>query len=300
MIFGMRMMSETLSPQKWAFKITHVLNASLGQDHFPIDVGIVAKEYSRNICPDDPVSLVKGASLPGFEGGLFKAPAGEKGWGIIYNQDITSPGRINFTLAHEFGHYLQHRYDYPDGIQCGEQDLYRWDSEYRQIEYQANLFAATLLMPLDDYRRQIDPKSNVDMDMISFVANRYDVSLLAALLRWIEFTEQRAVLVVSRDGFILWARSSKRSFKSGAWIKTTGVPPVPIPANSVAAGKNVTDDEVARKGVKFNGGVWFGDPCEEMAIYSDQYDFVISLIQLPPSPEKPWDEMRVLNKAINV
>jgi hypothetical protein len=42
-----------------------------------------------------------------------------------------------------------------------------WDSEYGQIEHQANVFSATLLMPLDDFRRQIDPRAKVDLDTLS-------------------------------------------------------------------------------------------------------------------------------------
>jgi hypothetical protein len=63
-------------------------------------------------------------------------------------------------------------------------------------------------MPLDDYRRQIDGRAKADLDMISACADRYRVSLIAALLQWLSYTERRAVLVVSRDGFILWARSA--------------------------------------------------------------------------------------------
>jgi Zn-dependent peptidase ImmA (M78 family) len=123
---------------------------------------------------------------------------------------LASAGRINFTLAHELGHYLIHRVAYPNGFQCGDQDVVRWDSEYGQVEHQANVFAANLLMPLDDYRRQIDARTSADLDMISHCADRYRVSLIAALLRWLEYTERRVVLVVSRDGFILWARTSAR------------------------------------------------------------------------------------------
>ena len=60
--------------------------------------------------------------------------------------------------------------------------------EYGQVEHQANVFAANLLMPLDDYRRQIDARTKVDLNMLSHVANRYDVSLIAAILRWLQYT----------------------------------------------------------------------------------------------------------------
>ncbi len=69
----------------------------------------VALEFSRQRFPEDPIVSVLGDDLPDFDGALLKAKMGRKGWGIIYNDAIASRGRINFTLAHEFGHYLLHR-----------------------------------------------------------------------------------------------------------------------------------------------------------------------------------------------
>jgi hypothetical protein len=109
----------------------------------------------------------------------------------------------------------------------------RWDSEYRQIEHQANIFAANLLMPLDHYRRQIDARAKVDLDMPSHCADRYRVSLIAAISRWLEHTTRRAILVVSRDGFILWSRASERVLKTGAFFRTSGAA-IPIPSASLA------------------------------------------------------------------
>src|SRR4051794_34695953 len=94
------------SPIRWAIDLSLLLNAVLGSNRFPVDIPAVAKEYSLKRYPDDPISLVKGAELPGFDGALHRAPTGKKGWGIVYNNAIASKGRINFTLAHEFGHYL--------------------------------------------------------------------------------------------------------------------------------------------------------------------------------------------------
>jgi hypothetical protein len=234
----------------------------------------------------------KGANLPGFDGALYPAPAGKKGWGIIYNDALTSAGRINFTLAHEFGHYLLHRGNYPNGIRCGKQDFVRWDSAYSQIEHQANRFAANLLMPLDDLRRQIDPRARVDLDLISHCADRYRVSLIAAILRWLTYTERRAVLVVSRDDFILWSRASDAAFKTGTFFRTSGAP-VEIPEASLAATQDRALD--GRSGILHRPGVWFDEEVREMTIFSEQYDFTITLllfedrdryIQLEPDPEQ--------------
>lgn len=227
-------MTEVVSPKRWAIDISQVLNKVLGPDHFPINVEQVAREYSRQRFPDDPVTLVAGEVLPRFDGALVRSPSGKNGWGIIYNKAIRSPGRINFTLAHEFGHYLLHRLAYPTGLQCGEQDVVRWDSEYGQIEYQANVFASYLLMPLDDFRRQIDSRTEADLELLGACAKRYNVSLIAATLKWLEYTERRAVIVVSRDDFILWARSSTPALKSGAFFRTSKGP-IPVPIKSLAA-----------------------------------------------------------------
>lgn len=271
--------TDGMTPQKWAFRLTHILNLSLGNNHFPIDVEALAKDFSHIIYPEDPISLVKGADLHGFEGGLVKAPKDKKGWGIIYNNQMQSQGRQRFTLAHEFGHYLLHRNHYPDGLQCGEQDFVRWDSEYGQVEHQANVFAANLLMPLDDFRNQIDAKVKAEFSDISACAERYGVSLMAAALRWIDYTERRSILVVSRSGFILWAKSSKSALKSGAFFKTANQSPIEVPASSPASGKIITLEQSLT--LKHPEKTWLKyEPCEEEILTSDQYDFSISLLHL--------------------
>lgn len=273
-------MNAPFSPERWAFEITHVLNAVLGAEHFPINVPAVAQEYSLQKFPSDPISRVAGDHLPGFDGALYKAPAGKKGWGIIYNSGMRSTGRINFTLGHEFGHYLLHRIAYPDGIRCGEQDFVQWDSTYGQIEHQANVFAANLLMPLDDFRRQVAPSSKIDLDGISHCSDRYRVSLIAAALRWLSYTEKRAVLVVSRDGYILWARSSTPALRTGASFRTSAGP-ISVPERSLAAQKPAAESRATQE---HDAGIWFREPVTEMTIFSEQYDFIISLLMLPNDP----------------
>jgi hypothetical protein len=272
-------MTEALSPKRWAIDISQVLNKVLGSDHFPINVEQVAREYSRQRFPDDPITLVAGEVLPRFDGALVRSPSGKNGWGIIYNKAIRSPGRVNFTLAHEFGHYLLHRLAYPTGIQCGEQDVVRWDSEYGQIEYQANVFASYLLMPLDDFRRQIDSRAEPDLELLGSCARRYNVSFIAATLKWLEYTERRALIVVSRDDFILWARSSTAAFKTGAFFRTSGAP-IAVPTSSLAA-QRISDKSKS----EFHAGTWFKEePCREMTVLSEQYEFTISLLLLSNDP----------------
>ena len=225
-------MTKPLSPHRWANDISIIVRTALGADRFPIDVKEVAREISKHKFPDDPITMIRGDALPGFEGALVPAPQGKKGWGILYNSAIRSAGRINFTLGHEFGHYLLHRLAYPKGFQCSSEDMASWESVYGQLEHQANVFAASLLMPLDDFREQINVSRRPSLDDLGGCADRYEVSLIAAVLRWLQYTSRRAVLVISKDGFILWARSSQRALKSGLYFKTRDRPPVEIPPDS--------------------------------------------------------------------
>lgn len=277
-------MTGTFTPERWANNITVVLNALAGQPRFPLQMAEFAKAYSHQRFPDDPILSVKGDRFSDFEGGLFRVSKARSGWGIVYNQAISSPGRINFTLAHEFGHYLLHRATFPNGLSCGAQDVVRWDDEYRQVEHQANVFAASVLMPLDDFRRQIPAKTCVNLDMIGHCADRYGVSLIAATLRWLSYTEKRALLVVSRDGYILWARSSDSAFTSGRFFKTSGRPPIEVPPASLA----MTQDRLVdgRASIDHGERIWFDEPVREMTIFAEQYDFAISLLLL--GDERPW------------
>lgn len=275
-------MSKPKSPQRWAFDLTHILNARDGAERFPVDVKSLAHNYSHQIFPDDPVSLIQGEELDRFEGGLYKAPSNKAGWGIIYNSAISSPGRINFTIAHEFGHYLVHRHQFPDGFSCSSEDMARWDTEYGRIEQQANDFAATLLMPRDDFERQISCDDKPGFDELGVCAERYGVSLTAATLRWLQFTKRRSLLVVSRDGFVLWARSSPRALRTGAFIRTANVPPVELHANSLAAQPQIL--EGGRGKAEHDPFVWFKEPCSEETIASERYEMTCSLLHLSSEP----------------
>jgi hypothetical protein len=161
----------------------------------------------------------------------------------------------------------------------------RWDSEYGQVEHQANVFAANFLMPLDDFRRQIAPNAKVDLDMISHCADRYRVSLIAATLRWLSYTHKRAVLVVSRDGFILWARSSTPALKSGAFFRTSAGP-IEIPAASLPLNPGLLAD--GRASIDHAAGAWFREPVREMTVFAEQYDFAISLLLLDDAAPFGW------------
>jgi IrrE N-terminal-like domain len=259
--------------QRWAIHLSQLLNAANPPDRYRFEVGLLAKEVSKNFFPGDPITEVIGADLEDCEGALLPSSSGKR-WGLYFSLK-GSPGRQRFTAAHEFGHYLLHRKKYPEGIRCDEAAV---DGRSGiEIEREANEFAATLLMPLDDFRRQISARDQADFDQLSACATRYNVSLVAAILRWLRYTERRAMIVVSRDGYIKWAWSSEAALKTGRYFKTTESPVELSPFSAVGRGA-FTDD--TRTGIDHPVGVWFDEPVRELSIRSSRYDLNYTILHL--------------------
>ena len=274
------------TPAAWANHISQMLIAVQkihGLPRFPVDVTSIAKEFSKQVFPKEPITLVKGIGMAdSLEGALFPNPNESGEWGILYNSDIKSIGRQNYTLAHEFGHYLLHRHISPKGIECRKADMFEWNSEEGKIEAEANVFASYLLMPLDDFREQIKGKQ-VTLEILQQLASRYRVSISAAVLKWLSFTDQRAMLVISKDGFIDWARSSKPLLRSNVYFAARQVI-TPLPEASLAAKANREFDNLS--GVKHPKGVWnIDEPVTEMTIVST--NMTLTLLLYPK--DKPWN-----------
>lgn len=271
-----------------ANRLSALLNASLGSRRFPVNVEELAKGYAAQFGHADPIAHIIGDDLPGFEGALYGTENNQRvEWAIVYNSAIKVPGRIRFTVAHELGHYILHRLS-RKAFECSQEDMLHWESPERQVEAEADAFASALLMPIDSFRAQIGHEI-VDLELLDACAKHFGVSLTAAVLKWLEFTHQRAVLVVSRDGYILWARSSQSALKSGAFFRTRGRV-VPVPERSLAISNTLTVQE--RQGLELAASVWFSQEpkdmtIREMRIVSDRYDQTMSLLILPDA-EPRW------------
>ena len=277
---------------KEAFKITWVLDKLLGEERFDKKFKIedIALEYSKKIAPESPIHFVSEKDIPGCMGALIYSENRPRQWGILYhyNQSIE---RQNFTIAHEFGHYILHRNLIDDennhmrGIYCTEDNIIRGNGSI--LEREADEFAANLLMPLNDFRNQIHPKAKPNFNDLGKIANRYGVSLTAATLRWLGYTENRALLVVSNEGFAHWSRSSKPAFKSGCYIRTSNTV-YELPKAAIAASGNYCDE--TENGIEQQAGVWFSEPVVEMCIRSDRYDLEMTLLYLPRKTHEYEDE----------
>ena len=221
-------MSLPKSPRAAANAVSLVLTQVLGCDRFPVDVEAVARELSQQWCPTSPITKIDGhKGLGRFEGALQQHPRG-KYWRIKYNAD-RRPSRARFTIAHEFGHYALHR-ELRTSFECSESDV-SGQTEI-DIERDADAFASTLLMPLDDLRRQVDGQ-RFDFELVKHCADRYGVSLTAAARQCAEVSQQRVVVAFARDGAVTESWASKRAFRSGAFLRSKRQV-VEVPAASLA------------------------------------------------------------------
>ena len=94
----------------------------------------------------------------------------------VYLSPYTTPLRDNFTIAHEIGHYVLHYF-------LSEQDLTPplWFARYGSspIEWQANRFAAAILMPRDEFAQAYqEHRGNLHL-----LSGKFDVSLPAVEVR---------------------------------------------------------------------------------------------------------------------
>lgn len=248
---------------------------------FPVDVHQIAMEYSKRF--NDPVLKIVAADVTNFEGAL--APLRKKGgWAILYNPLIRSSGRINYTLGHEWGHYLCHRERVPGGFQCGETDVL---GGTRELEREADRFASYLLMPLTDFRAQIGNQP-MNLDLLRHCADRYGVSFTAAALKWLESTRLCAAVVVATNGFVLWGRRSAAAQRARIYFPSG----MELPDGSLAA---AGDSLTAAEGVNLPAGVWGNRPTREVAIFADHYEMTISLLVFEEHGVLPegWEDEEV-------
>ena len=272
------------TPQRAAnrmVKLAEVFSIAHGVDRFPVEVPSLALEAARIFGWSDPITQVQAANIKGFDGALLPGD-GRKEWLLLYNEAVRSPGRVRFTQAHELGHYILHR-QIRESFQCSDADMLNWSKDDKDIEGQADLFASYLLMPLDDYRKQVT--ATVDLDLLGHCADRYGVSLTAAILKWLQYTDEKAVLVMSNDGLINWAWSSESAAKAGAFFRTRNNV-IPVPEGALASQTAVRHD---RPGSSIRASIWFpharaDTPLREMKVHSAQYG-ILSLLHLPRSAD---------------
>lgn len=118
---------------------------------------------------------IRYVSLPKATSGILNQENGK--WIMSINKN-DNPKRQRFTLAHELGHYILHK----NKNDFFEDSVFFRGEEKTSIEYAANQFAATLLMPKKKVRSLILSGTKAVKDL----AETFDVSIPAMKFRLTE------------------------------------------------------------------------------------------------------------------
>jgi hypothetical protein len=178
-------------------------------------------------------------------------------------------------VAHELGHFHIPRHR-KEGVkfECLESDMRACDTDARQLEWEANDFAAELLMP---YRLFASDAGRRDVSFATADAlasdGMYDVSMTAAAWRIVQTVRDRCALVVSIGGRVAWVARS-RSF---------GLPLIdrgqPLDPGTLAAAA-IRGEGVASSPEEVPWHSWFGDIPEADGRLFESTHFVRTLDQV--------------------
>lgn len=138
----------------------------------PVRLGAIARELG--------IEVFKSPLKPNISGLIEPSNTAPSGFRIKINRH-ESPERQRFTLAHEIGHFILHRYDIGGGII--DNVLYRSNLSSRK-EMEANRFAANLIMPMENLRAEIGQIGNqITDEAIVALAKKFRVSQQAMSIR---------------------------------------------------------------------------------------------------------------------
>jgi IrrE N-terminal-like domain len=235
------MTNQRRSPTKEAIALTSLWQ-NFGPASYPIDLELVIERLVNGRFDDQSIKISY-ESLSSIEGILKRDPKNLKLWHLIVNSDAKKRNRNRFTLAHELGHFICHR-DLSDSFEDTSDSINDFVNE---IEEEANLFAAWLLMPANLVRSEFDQEIWCS-DTLLKMKDRFGSSQTACARRLIDSTTRPRAFVVSRDGMILWSKKSSQApymtaFKSGDELPQgscamrcyeTQIPEPPSPVKNIA------------------------------------------------------------------
>ena len=226
---------------------------------------------------------------PGYTACLLRAPGREKG-GLIALSRGQEGGRRRFSIAHELGHYHIPTHWKVARPPCAESDFRARGTDSKKLEWEANDFAAELLMPWSLFASdagRLDPSFDRIYSLAG--ADMYDVSVTAAAWRYVQVTREACVLIVIEDGVLSWSVRSKGFPYIGLERQR------PVPPHSVAAAVIRGEGAVAGlEQVPFHA--WLDrEPHPGVEVWESTHQIprlnqVLSLVWIPERDEEDFEE----------
>lgn len=249
--------------------------------------------------PRDVVSIaaelqleVRYVESSGFDGALVRPtnlPIGT----ILIRDSIRESGRKAFTLAHEIGHFVIPGHERADLV-CTADDIDNWTDETKDLEREADEFAAELLMPVAKVQPMIRSE-RPSLALIERIAHDSNASISAAGRRFCDLTSERCAFVWSTKGVVSWSKCSQEfGYK--------------IYRNSeIAPGTYAFDcfqgEQVPNKPEPVHAELWLpkeklipGSQLQEHSRFLRWYESAISLLWIDKSIERYHEEDELLEE----
>ncbi len=206
--------------------------ARFGPNSYPLDIDALIEGVISNGSYEAQLKTIK-RKFDSFEGCLVNIKNTNE-WNILLNNNIDNSRRLRFTHAHELGHFICHR-RIKDRFEDSAETLNDFSDN---LEKEANLFASWLLMPANLLRAEFG-EHDWTTDTLKEIGNRFECSLQACAIRFIDLSSKPIAFVVSRDGMINWScKSNEAPFMSSY------MPGDELPKNSIAL-KGLTSDTIS-------------------------------------------------------
>jgi hypothetical protein len=249
------------------------------------ELGIVGLADVREVAAQLKLELNE-VEVDGFDGALIRAEGASFG-AIAVRRGILEDGRKNFTIAHEIGHYVLPGHDKCDEV-CLDTDVGNWSDVGKQLEREADEFAAELLIPTS-YARHRFSETTPSLQTISGVATDCRASLSAMAWRYCDLAPYACAIVWSKESRIAWSRASgefdffiewgkyleKGTFARALFEgkKTEGDSPSPVPAGLWLDSRHLNE----------GAEIW------EQSIFLRNYRSVLSLLWIKGPISKQGD-----------
>jgi hypothetical protein len=199
---------------------------------------------------------------------------------ITINSGIQYETKKRFAAAHELGHHEMHR-DLMPIFSDTEVDFMNW-YQAGPHEMQANEFAAEFLMPSEVFHRFCE-KRKFEPKVIHELADRFNVSKTAAILRFVKRGNHPVFIMFCKDNKMKWLKRSDDFFSFCDLFKRDQPPPPGSVAYEIfSSGKVYTGDEASQQIWKSD---WFKMKEDEKdsiffeyCLYAPSYNYTISVI----------------------
>lgn len=231
----------------------------------------------------DPLPL----HIQGCEGMLVRNPDDPAEWGIFYHPDA-SKERRRFTIAHELGHFVLHR-SKKLTFKCDKESVHLGLDASANLEREADDFASNLLMP-GDILRDLLADRNINLHLLSEVAQTFGVSFEALCIRFIKYTPLRAILIHWDNGFLKYEWRSTSAVKTRARIRRLSDPAEPL-RGTLAADSDVDQDW---DGTVLPASLWCMEEAPHMRLTEFKHSYaardrVMTLLILEGAEPRAWD-----------